>query len=290
MKINTIHFLFPAMTVLMLAACNKKDMNIPDASTQAKFTWTQEIVEIDGDMKFKISFINQSIEALTYGWDFGNGEISSLENPVVFYDEGEFTVTLTVTSALNLYYNKLTQTENLRLILKTVHFEEDFDNPEYETNFPPAGWILTDADGDGNNWYWDVFEDDGYLLSRSWSSQTGPLTPDNWIITPEIDLTEVEAGKEIDLNFTVCPTASTPQYRTEQYSVLVSTAGSEISDFTDIIWNETLLTTMENWEYLLREIDISVYAGQTIRIAFRHHDSTDKDRISINDVEVYSKP
>jgi hypothetical protein len=265
-------------------------MNIPDASTQAKFTWTQEIVEVDGEMKFKISFINQSIEALAYSWDFGNGETSSLENPVVFYDEGDFTVSLTVTSALDLYYNKLKETKNLRLILKTVHFEENFDNPEYENNFPPSGWILTDADGDGFGWYWDIFEDDGYLLSRSWSSQTGPLTPDNWIITPEIDLSEVEAGKEIYLNFTVCPTANTPQYRTEQYSILVSTGGTAISDFTDIIWNETLLTTMENWEYLLREIDLSLYAGQTIRIAFRHHDSTDKDRISVNDVEVYSKP
>lgn len=270
--------------ILLIHSCNKDDFNVPDASTQAKFTWIQEIVTVGTETKFKLSFINQSVEALTYSWDFGNGETSTEENPVVFFDEGEYIVTLTVTSAKELYYNKLTETTNLRLILKNVHFEEDFDD---ETSLD--SFILIDADGDGQNWYWDSFEEDGYLLSRSWSSQLGPLTPDNWIITPEIDLSEVDSGKEIYLNYTVCPSANTPIYRTERYSVLVSITGTDITDFTDVIWDETLTQTMENWVYVLREIDISTYAGLKIRIAFRHHDSTDKDRISLNDFEVYSK-
>jgi len=290
MKIKLIHFLLSFIIGLVFFSCNKDDTSIPVASTQAKFTWNQEIVDVGGEMKFMVSFINQSIKAKSYSWDFGNGETSYEENPVIYFDEGEFTVSLTVTSENDLYYNKLTESKTLRLIFKNVHFEENFDNSEYESNFPPQGWILTDVDGDGNGWYWDFYEDDGYLLSRSWSSQTGPLTPDNWIITPEIDLTEVESGKNIFLNFSVCPTANTPQYKTEQYSVLLSTGGSDIQDFTVVLWNETLQTTMTNWEYLLREIDISSYAGQTVRLAFRHHDSTDMDRISINDIEVYSKP
>jgi hypothetical protein len=265
-------------------SCNKDDFNVPDASTQAKFTWTQEIVAVGTETKFKLSFFNQSIEALSYSWDFGNGETSTDENPVVYFDEGEYTVTLTVTSAKDLHYNKLTESANLRLILKNVHFIEDFDEESSLDRFN-----LIDADGDGQNWYWDSFEEDGYLLSRSWSSQLGPLTPDNWIITPEIDLSEVLQGKEIILNFSVCPTANTPIYRTEHYSVLVSTTGTAIADFTDVIWDETLTQTMVNWVYELREIDISTFAGQKIRIAFRHHDSTDKDRISLNDFEVYSK-
>lgn len=279
-------FIFGIVFVLILInnSCNKADFNVPDASTQASFTWTQDIVQVGPDTKFKITFINQSTEATSYSWVFGNGETSSEENPVVYFDEGEYTVTLTVTSGKELYYNKLTESANLRLLLKNVHFIESFDEEASLTNF-----ILIDADGDTQNWYWDFFEEDGYILSRSWSSQLGPLTPDNWIITPEIDLSEVIPGKEIFLNFTVCPTANTAVYRTEHYSVLVSTTGTQPSDFTEVIWDETLTETMENWVFELREIDISTYAGQKIRIAFRHHDSTDKDRISLNDFEVYSK-
>lgn len=286
MKAVISFLIIPFVAMLLLISCSKDDFNVPPASTQAKFTWTVEVVTINDQPAFKVTFINQSIEALTYFWDFGNGQTSTEQNPVVYYtEEGNYTVTLTVTSATNLYYNKLTETQNLRLILKIVHFEENFDEESSIDNF-----ILIDADGDGFNWYWDSYEGDGYLLSRSWSSQTGPLTPDNWIITPAIDLTQVESGKEIWLNFTVCPTANTPIYRTEHYAVLVSTTGTEIADFQDVVWEETLTMQMVNWEYQLREIDISQFAGQTIRIAFRHFDSYDLDRISLNDFEVFSKP
>lgn len=48
-----------------------------------------------------VSFINLSLNAETYNWDFGNGEKSDKENPVVKYASGGlYTVTLTVNESL----------------------------------------------------------------------------------------------------------------------------------------------------------------------------------------------
>ncbi len=44
-----------------------------------------------------VSFTNQSTDALTYSWDFGDDSVSTLENPTHVYQKaGTFTVTLNV--------------------------------------------------------------------------------------------------------------------------------------------------------------------------------------------------
>ncbi|MCZ2276421.1 MAG: PKD domain-containing protein [Bacteroidia bacterium] len=46
-----------------------------------------------------VQFVNQSINAIAYFWDFGNGNTSTIENPVTVYlQPGSFTVKLVVTS------------------------------------------------------------------------------------------------------------------------------------------------------------------------------------------------
>ena len=45
-----------------------------------------------------VAFINNSVDANAYSWDFGDGDTSNLENPQhVFFGPGEYTVSLTVT-------------------------------------------------------------------------------------------------------------------------------------------------------------------------------------------------
>jgi hypothetical protein len=276
-----------AVTGLLLVHCAKDNsFNVPPASSQAKFTYTWEVKSIGDSSYFQVTIQNQSIEAAAYLWDFGDGRTSTEREPVITYAyEGDYTLTLTVTPFNNVYYNKLIDSKNFRLLFKFTHFVEDFN---LETSL--SRFTLIDNDGDTFNWYWNFFEDDanGYMLSRSWSSQNGPLTPDNWMVSPEIDLSQVVPGKEIFLTYTVCPSATTPIYRTENYSIMISTAGANVADFTPV-FTETLLSSMTNWVYLPREIDLGAYAGMKIRFAFRHHDSTDKDRISIDNIELYSK-
>ncbi len=164
----------------------------------------------------------------------------------------------------------------------TVIWAEDFNNRSlWEASFPAAGWTIIDNDNDGRNWYYGFYEGDGYLLSKSYENNVA-LNPDNWIITPAIDLTTVQQNETLKFKWTVCPTANTPNYRTEHYGVFISVTNTQIQSFTKV-YEETLTMTMQNWVFVAREIDLSQYRGQTIYIAFRHWLSPDKDRIAVND-------
>lgn len=87
------------------------------------------------------------------------------------------------------------------------------------------------------------------------------------------------------LEWDVAPTANTPEYRAEYYSVWVSTDGTNPDNFV-MVWDETLSTTEPNWEYQAREVDITNFGGEIIHVAFRHHNITDMDRIVIDNVKI----
>lgn len=134
----------------------------------------------------------------------------------------------------------------------------------------PDCWQTVDADGDGYTWNIISSEEisfDGMnsVRSESYRNGVGALTPDNYLITPSLEITDGDSlyyvVKAIDGN-----------YPAENYSVLVSTTGTEIADFTDEIFSEVL----EDGDYHGRSADLSSFAGQTIYIAFRHYDVTDQ--------------
>lgn len=87
------------------------------------------------------------------------------------------------------------------------------------------------------------------------------------------------------LSWDVASTANTAIYRAEHYGVFISTTNVQPASFS-MLFEETLLTTVPNWENQPRELDISTYAGQNIYVAFRHFNSTDKDRIVIDNVKI----
>lgn len=89
------------------------------------------------------------------------------------------------------------------------------------------------------------------------------------------------------LSWDVAPTANTPAYRQEHYSVWISTTGNTPDDFTTMLFEETLSTTHTNWVYQTRQVNIDDYAGLTVWVAIRHHDVTDMDRIVIDNVKLF---
>ena len=112
--------------------------------------------------------------------------------------------------------------------------------------------------------------------SASFINQIGALNPDNYLISPEI----IIPAEGATLNYYVG--AVDADYFTENYSVLVSTTGSSPADFTNTIFTGTLSSP----DFTLKSMSLSAFAGQTIRIAFRHHDSYDVYWMLIDDVEV----
>lgn len=167
-----------------------------------------------------------------------------------------------------------------------TYFFDDF-NDENVSN-----WTRYDVDGDGKQWA-DVFvikNDVGVpvtpvsLISRSWAG--APLTPNNWIVSPAIDLTAATGA--VNLSWKVQCAAA--EWDEEKYSVYVSTSSDMAALLASpVAFSETYNDPADAGTQYLRTLDVSSLVGQTIYVAFRHHDVTDKDFISIDDVTV-AKP
>jgi hypothetical protein len=173
-------------------------------------------------------------------------------------------------------------------VVYNLPFLETFDGEGAGTpdTWLPDHWQAIDADGDGYNWYWSPGPggENGQMRSQSYADGAA-LDVDNWLITPAINLGTIEGDEFIQLAWKVGPGASTPMYRTEHYSVMISTTDDELESFTQI-FNETLEETHPQNALHLRTLDLSTYAGEVVYIAFRHHDSADNDRLLLDDVFV----
>ncbi len=175
----------------------------------------------------------------------------------------------------------------------TLPFTENFDGTGESTpeDWIPEDWMNVDADGDTEVWLWDSFEDtendiyETYMTSYSYTDETGALTPDNWLITPQIYLEPSAADEYVNLLFHITTMADTPEYRTETYQVLISETDTDPESFS-VLWEETFSEEDENWVWKQRNIDLSDYEGKAVYLAFRHHNSTDLYGIAIEKVEI----
>ncbi len=166
---------------------------------------------------------------------------------------------------------------------QTVIWSDDFEDEDV------SDWMIYDEDGDGNAWgdYFQVQDGAGNpvspisLISRSW--QGGPLTPDNWIVSPAVDLSS--ATGVITLRWKV--QAAAESWDNEHYSVYVGTDMDIMAlEASSVSFSETYDDPADAGSQYDRELDLSSFAGETVYIAFRHHDVTDMDWISIDDVSV----
>ena len=150
----------------------------------------------------------------------------------------------------------------------------DLPVPGYESQV--NGWRLYDADGDGNNWglaYSGTTQDDACFSSASYSG--GALTPDNWLITPEV-------GMGGTLKFkTWNRSASYLDKIMVYYAPADWTALSDFVAISEFI--EPAVTTKASAQEI--EIDLSAYEGLGV-IAFRHYDCEDMWAIYIDDIQI----
>ncbi len=148
----------------------------------------------------------------------------------------------------------------------------------FESEEELSDWVRLDQDGDGENWKWYTYsgsemypyEGDGVMLSFSYKNFVGPLTPDNWLITPEIT-----GGGML----TFWMTAQDIAYTAEPIGVYVSMDGG-------ITWGDELYYFVATDEYVQQTVDLSDYADMDIKVAFRHYDVTDMYAVNIDAVEV----
>ena len=153
----------------------------------------------------------------------------------------------------------------------------------FETEQEFNQWITVDKDGDEFDWEYfsneglstgrmTAHEGEGLVFSASYDKDTmTPLTPDNWLISPEVTLGGV-------LSLWAC--GQDPDYSKEVFGVYVYDGNStDPADFVQV--GTDITTTGEMTEYYF---DLSEYAGKTGRFAIRHYNITDMFLLNIDDV------
>jgi len=169
----------------------------------------------------------------------------------------------------------------------SLPYLNDFNDPDAWTNCQ----TFYDNDADGNYWYYVNYADiDGagnnVAASASWTSATGALTPDNWVIMGPIDLTDhTDALLEWKVR------GIDPAWCQENYSVYVGSS----NNYNDLIngsvsYNETIANGGDACgnTFADRSLDISAATGGLVYIGFRHHDTTDVFVLNVDDVSVTS--
>ena len=149
----------------------------------------------------------------------------------------------------------------------------------FETDVAEEGWQFIDSDGDGYNWEVDsTSPKEGTYCIRSASYMGGSaLRPDNWAVSPAIDLT----GKD-----TATVSVWLMNYMSsypETYGVFAGTS-DDITEMTQIGEDVVPGTT---WEQGL--FDLSEFAGEeTVYVAIRHYNSYDEFRGYADLFQVYA--
>ena len=155
---------------------------------------------------------------------------------------------------------------------------EDFETMTTGSN-PPEGWTMIDADGDGYCWYgWapaNINDSQGNptvlgtaaITSASYMSMA--LTPDDWLITPKVNL-----GGTVSFMYR----GQDPSYPAEHFGVYVSVAGNTSPDDFVAVSAETEATAI----YTELTVDLSAYEGQQGYIAIRHFNCSDEFRLNID--------
>ena len=165
--------------------------------------------------------------------------------------------------------------------------EEGFENCYHDSltgaTIIPGGWQIVNNDEDIYNWFSYTSQNTahsglGSLASESWiAGGVGPLTPDNWVISPAITIP--------DSTVVVWWVATQDfNYPSEHYGLFLSTTGSALEDFTVELFNETLEVANAVWQR--RYVYLTEYSGETVYLAWRHYDCTDNYKIKIDDILV----
>ena len=187
---------------------------------------------------------------------------------------------ITISSA-TLQWTGYQDSYDLRYRKKPLFFE-DFENGL------PSGWTTIDNDGDGYDWHSEsnysssfCHSGNGIMVSASYIYEDNTniaLTPDNWLITPLLDL---QGTMKVWIR------AYHTNYAQEHFAIYLSTTGNSVSEFTTVLVPETTLT---NTVYHAYTADLSAYAGQQGYIAIRHFNCTDMYELLVDDFGLFENP
>lgn len=148
---------------------------------------------------------------------------------------------------------------------------------DFESDASYEGWLSYDADGDGYGWevddYYSYNGGDYSLTSRSYYG--GALSPDNWLISPEVNL---EGTLSI---FTENYLSSYP----DKIKVYVCVGEVDFDNIEEcFVPISEFITPGATWEE--HTFDMSAYGGAVGCFAIRHYDCYDMFRILVDYISI----
>ena len=150
---------------------------------------------------------------------------------------------------------------------------------DFEDTTAVSKWWGLDYDTDNRWWVHCLSLKDGnkYLASASYINDVGPLTPDNWLISPEVKLDGI-------VKFTAW--GADAEWYKEVFKVYLFVGDSAtISDENDFVAiSDNVTTTSEKTEYTYAIPD--EYQGQMGYIAIRHYSVYDQFWLCLGDFYV----
>jgi hypothetical protein len=185
-------------------------------------------------------------------------------------------------------WNPEAEAYNVRYRVNANSQAEVLLSADFENGLP-TGWGTIDNDGDGYEWTWseqlDANSGSGLMYSASYINDSkvatrkeekaskGALTPDNWLVTPQVAL-----GGTISLY----AKGQDASWCGEHFAIYVSTTSqTDTRSFTQV--SQEYVATGSYQEYV---IDLSNYSGNGY-IAIRHFNITDMFYLDVDDVTVY---
>ena len=136
-----IYSIISSYNVTMTAASYGCPKTVPKSFLVYPIPYSEfELSENYNGVQGKTTFTNESIYAKTYLWDFGNGNTSTIEDPIEVYEEDSlYTVTLI---SYNEYGCSDTSRHEVNVLFKGLYFPSAFspNNPNEEIRyFEPKG-------------------------------------------------------------------------------------------------------------------------------------------------------
>ncbi|MFC1887550.1 choice-of-anchor J domain-containing protein [Candidatus Cloacimonadota bacterium] len=212
---------------------------------------------------------------------------ASLEGYETVVEEGVEVLVETVTDNVNFLleleefdppYNVMIDPETGILTWEHPYVIGEEAEEGFEAEDLPEGWMNIDSDGDSLNWFLYTYNPHGgskSIASASWISPIGALNPDNWLISPALEI-----GTDSELHFWYA--AQDESYPAENFGVYLSTTGYEITDFTENVFE--VIVESNVWTEAV--IDLSDHLDETVYLAWRHFDCTDQFYLKIDDISL----
>lgn len=179
-----------------------------------------------------------------------------------------------------------------------IHAQSVVYTMPYSTGFESGlgEWTAIDYNADGHTWNATPYgtssipahnSSSGFVGSSSFvGGANGDIAPDDFLVSPRIAVT---SGAVLSWWHRVAASG----YPADHYSVYISTTGSTTADFLATTPVASITPTPdEYWTWIQQTVDLTPYIGDTITIAFRHHDCFGQFAILLDDISIdfFSSP